>query len=129
MGSKTPFDAIVVGAGLVGLSLTLALLQQGWQVLLLDKRTAPDKPARQPFGIRDYQLDSGFSARVSALNSRSLNLMNDLGVDTDWFEQNSAVFHGMHVWDGDGTAKIEFEASGRIVENHFLEWALLPSCN
>ncbi|MBT3428213.1 MAG: hypothetical protein HN432_16505 [Gammaproteobacteria bacterium] len=125
MGSKTPFDAIVVGAGLVGLSLTLALLQQGWQVLLLDKRTAPDKPARQPFGVRDYQLDSGFSARVSALNSRSLNLMNDLGVDTDWFEQNSAVFHGMHVWDGDGTAKIEFEASGRIVENHFLEWALL----
>jgi len=125
MGSKTPFDAIVVGAGLVGLNLTLALLQQGWQVLLLDKRTAPDEPVRQPLRVRDYQLDSGFSARVSALNSRSLNFMNDLGIDVDWFGQNSAVFQGMHVWDGDGTASIEFEASGRIVENHYLEWALL----
>jgi len=125
MPGKASFDAIVVGAGLVGLSLTLALLQQGWQVLLVDKRTAPVKPDSKPVSVSGFQLDSGFSARVSALNSRSLTLLNELGIDATWLEQHSALFQGMHVWDGDGTAGIEFNASGRIVENHRLEWALL----
>lgn len=62
---------------------------------------------------------------MSALNSRSLTLLNELGIDATWLEQHSALFQGMHVWDGDGTAGIEFNASGRIVENHRLEWALL----
>ena len=125
MPGKASFDAIVVGAGLVGLSLTLALLQQGWQVLLVDKRSAPVKPDSKPVSVSGFQLDSGFSARVSALNSRSLTLLNELGIDATWLEQHSALFQGMHVWDGDGTASIEFDASGRIVENHRLEWALL----
>jgi len=125
MPGKASFDAIVVGAGLVGLSLTLALLQQGWQVLLVDKRSAPVKPDSKPVSASGFQLDSGFSARVSALNSRSLTLLNELGIDATWLEQHSALFQGMHVWDGDGTAGIEFNASGRIVENHRLEWALL----
>ena len=125
MPGKASFDAIVVGAGLVGLSLTLALLRQGWQVLLVDKRSAPVKPDSKPVSVSGFQLDSGFSARVSALNSRSLTLLNELGVDATWLEQHSALFQGMHVWDGDGTAGIEFNASGRIVENHRLEWALL----
>lgn len=125
MPGKASFDAIVVGAGLVGLSLTLALLQQGWQVLLVDKRSAPVKPDSKPVSVSGFQLDSGFSARVSALNSRSLTLLNELGIDATWLEQHSALFQGMHVWDGDGTAGIEFNASGRIVENHRLEWALL----
>ena len=125
MPGKASFDAIVVGAGLVGLSLTLALLQQGWQVLLVDKRSAPVKPDSKPVSVSGFQLDSGFSARVSALNSRSLALLNELGIDATWLEQHSALFQGMHVWDGDGTAGIEFNASGRIVENHRLEWALL----
>jgi 2-octaprenylphenol hydroxylase len=125
MSGKASFDAIVVGAGLVGLSLTLALLQQGWQVLLVDKRSAPVKPDSKPVSVSGFQLDSGYSARVSALNSRSLTLLNELGIDATWLEQHSALFQGMHVWDGDGTAGIEFEASGRIVENHRLEWALL----
>jgi 2-octaprenylphenol hydroxylase len=125
MPAKTPFDAIVVGAGMVGLSLTLALLQQGWQVLLVDKRSAPVKPDRQPVSVSGFQLNSGFSARVSAVNGRSLKLLNELGIDATWLEQNSALFQGMRVWDGDGTAGIEFDASGRIVENHRLEWALL----
>jgi len=125
MPGKASFDAIVVGAGLVGLSLTLALLRQGWQVLLVDKRSAPVKPDSKPVSVSGFQLDSGFSARVSALNSRSLTLLNELGIDATWLEQHSALFQGMHVWDGDGTAGIEFNASGRIVENHRLEWALL----
>lgn len=125
MPGKASFDAIVVGAGLVGLSLTLALLQQGWQVLLVDKRSAPVKPDSKPVSVSGFQLDAGFSARVSALNSRSLTLLNELGIDATWLEQHSALFQGMHVWDGDGTAGIEFNASGRIVENHRLEWALL----
>jgi len=125
MPGKASFDAIVVGAGLVGLSLTLALLRQGWQVLLVDKRSAPVKPDSKPVSASGFQLDSGFSARVSALNSRSLTLLNELGIDATWLEQHSALFQGMHVWDGDGTAGIEFNASGRIVENHRLEWALL----
>ena len=125
MPGKASFDAIVVGAGLVGLSLTLALLQQGWQVLLVDKRSAPVKPDSKPVSASGFQLDSGFSARVSALNSRSLTLLSELGIDATWLEQHSALFQGMHVWDGDGTAGIKFNASGRIVENHRLEWALL----
>jgi hypothetical protein len=40
--------------------------------------TAPVKPGSKPVSVSGFQLDSGFSARVSALNSRSLTLFNHI---------------------------------------------------
>ena len=64
-------DVLIVGAGMVGSALALALQGSGLQVLLLDG---------SPLSVKPFDPDATFEPRVSALSAASQRLLERLGV-------------------------------------------------
>ncbi len=108
-------DVVVVGAGLVGSAVALALAERGREVTLIE----PVAPVREHGRL-------GFDLRTVALSGPSQALLAGLGVD---LSDHGQVFRGMRVWEERGTAHLSFDASqteprsvdttrslGRIVE-------------
>jgi len=126
--SRGDFDIVVVGAGIAGSALALALRGSGWSVALVEAGPAarPELPAER--GLLD------FDRRVVALNPRSRRFLQDLGAWSAVADYRCCPYRHMTVWDGDGTACVEFDASetggeelGVIVENRALVSALLEA--
>ena len=127
-------DILIVGAGLVGLSLAAALDASGCglKVIVVDARDEPTIAADDQSSRDGYSLNSGIAARVSSINPGSKNLLARIGA---WERiPGSAIspFQQMQVWDGRGTSSIEFghpekEPLGFIVENQRIENALIAA--
>ncbi len=116
------FDAVVVGAGVVGCAAALALAECGCEVLLLDARL-PE--STMPAAGDEYDL------RVFALAQGSRRLLERLGAWALLPRDRIAPYRGMRVWDENGSGEIEFDASligeealGFIVEQRALLAAL-----
>lgn len=78
MTQPATFDAIIIGAGVSGLTTAYRLMKQGWQVQVIEA-------ADQPGGSVSSHRDQGFlweSGPNSALNTTPLvnQLINDLGI-------------------------------------------------
>lgn len=121
------YDLIIVGAGMVGATLAIALADTPLRIALLDA-VAFDQP------LAGKPTVSGYDPRVSALSAASEHILTQLGV---WplipFEARCAYRH-MHVWDAEGTGEIRFDAHslsehrlGHIIENHRIQQALLDT--
>ncbi|WP_263080738.1 FAD-dependent monooxygenase [Endozoicomonas sp. Mp262] len=117
------FDLIIVGGGMVGASLALALADSSMNIALIDQGSLEPEPV---------QLPSPFSPRVSALTEASVNLFKNLGVWQAMTLQRVCPYQAITVWDGEGTGEIHFDASsvardsiGYIVENCVIRNALL----
>lgn len=114
-------DVAIVGAGIAGSALALALSGQGLSVVIIEA---------QPFD--SGQLPSGlaledFDPRVVALNPRSQALLAQWGAWQGVADYRSCAYRHMTVWDADGTGAIDFDSSdigaaalGHIVENRAL---------
>ncbi len=87
-----PYDAIVVGAGLVGAAAALALGRAGRRVALVDRRRPAEARGRL-----------GFDVRTVALTPAGLEF---LGVDVP-----DARIRRMRVWEEEGTGHIEFDSA------------------
>jgi 2-polyprenylphenol 6-hydroxylase len=111
------YDVIIVGAGLVGASLACAIAQsdvaQNLRIAVIEAGS-------------DVQHFSGdhFDPRVVALTHASQKLLADIGCWDDIVAQRVCAYREMKVWDGEGTAAIEFDCAdvqqsylGHIVEN------------
>lgn len=116
-------DLLIVGAGMVGSALALALQDSGLEVLLLDG---------SPLSVKPFAADAAFEPRVSALSAASQRILERLGVWDGIAQRRSSPYTDMHVWDGSGTGQIHFSASsvhadvlGHIVENRVVQDALL----
>ncbi|UVM02381.1 2-octaprenyl-3-methyl-6-methoxy-1,4-benzoquinol hydroxylase [Pseudomonas atacamensis] len=116
-------DVLIVGAGMVGSALALALQDSGLEVLLLDG---------SPLSVKPFAADAAFEPRVSALSAASQRILERLGVWDGIAQRRSSPYTDMHVWDGSGTGQIHFSASsvhadvlGHIVENRVVQQALL----
>ncbi|MEE9678141.1 2-octaprenyl-3-methyl-6-methoxy-1,4-benzoquinol hydroxylase [Pseudomonas moraviensis] len=116
-------DVLIVGAGMVGSALALALQDSGLEVLLLDG---------SPLSVKPFAADAAFEPRVSALSAASQRILERLGVWDGIAQRRSSPYTDMHVWDGSGTGQIHFSASsvhadvlGHIVENRVVQDALL----
>ena len=118
-------DVLIAGGGMVGLALACALESSQLDVALVEAQALPtpvpdDKPA-----IDGMQLHSGFEARVSAINPAAKDFLTRVG---GWpAPARICPMERMQVWDGRGTAHIDFEAAsidepalGYIVENRNL---------
>lgn len=113
MKPNSQYPVVVVGAGLVGASLALALSQRlpHLSILLIDQQ-GPQEP------LAPEQMDP----RVVALNLASQTLLDQLGV---WQGLDRLCpYEQMQVWDGEGSGAIDFAARelgqeqlGWIVEN------------
>lgn len=119
--TNAPFDAIIIGGGMVGASIALALGQQGWQVALVEDQPVPDIPDE----------NTPFDVRVSALSPVSIAFLQQLGVWLCIRHTRAAPYRRMRVWDQAGTRDVTFDARdiglpelGYIVENGLIQAAL-----
>ncbi|HEY0893124.1 MAG TPA: 2-octaprenyl-6-methoxyphenyl hydroxylase [Cellvibrio sp.] len=115
--NNSEFDVIIVGAGLVGASLACTIAQtdaaQNLRIAVIEAGS-------------DVQHFSGdhFDPRVVALTHASQKLLTDIGCWDDIVAQRVCAYREMKVWDGEGTAAIEFDCAevqqshlGHIIEN------------
>jgi len=111
------YDFIIVGAGLVGASLACAIAQtdaaQNLRIAVIE-------------ASNNAQHFSGenFDPRVVALTHTSQKLLTSIGCWDEIVAQRVCAYREMKVWDGEGTAAIEFDCAevqqshlGHIVEN------------
>ena len=117
--SSHRYDVIIQGAGMVGLALAAALLQQGRRVALLESRPIE-------------RFDGGeMRLRVSALSLASEQMLRRLGAWETMQRLRVSPYRGMRVWDAEGGGEIAFDAGamgephlGHIVENEVTQSAL-----
>lgn len=116
-------DLIVVGAGMVGSVLALALEGSGLAVTLIDGGTLQVPP---------FSSADPFEPRVSALSMASQRILERVGAWPGIVGRRVSPYGEMDVWDGTGTGRIHFSATavhaqvlGHIVENRVIQDALL----
>jgi len=114
-------DIVVVGGGMIGLSLATKLAQQGRQVVVIERHDQPE-------------LTEELALRVSALNDRSRSVLADCDAWQKIQAHRTGPYNSMQVWDKDSPAHIEFSAEeinaediGAIVENNVAEHFLWES--
>jgi len=124
---KHTCDVAIVGAGMVGLSLALALQKDGIDAVVIDKN---DMAELQQQAHNQATEDNVYSPRVSAISLASQRLFEQLDV---WSSiTRKAPYQAMQVWEDQGFGSIDFDAQsshqhelGHIVENNLLVSALL----
>ncbi|HVT35053.1 MAG TPA: UbiH/UbiF/VisC/COQ6 family ubiquinone biosynthesis hydroxylase [Nevskiaceae bacterium] len=121
-------DVIVVGGGVVGAALTLALQRHGYDVVMVERGAAP----------RSWDA-SRYDLRVYALSPASIALLDELGAWAPMRAARVSPYRRMRVWDDDPAQALVFDAAdaraaqlGCIVENELMLsclWQLLPSAS
>jgi 2-octaprenylphenol hydroxylase len=118
-------DLIIVGAGMVGSTLALALQDAGLTIKLIDSG---------PLEAQPFALSDPFEPRVSALSAASQRILERVGAWPGIVSRRASPYTKMHVWDGSGTGQIDFSAAsvhaevlGHIVENRVVQDALLDA--
>jgi len=116
-------DLIIVGAGMVGSTLALALQDAGLKIVLIDAG---------PLQVQHFAAEDVFEPRVSALSAASQRILGRVGAWSGIVERRASPYSDMQVWDGSGTGHIHFSAAsvhaevlGHIVENRVVQDALL----
>ena len=117
-------DVAIVGGGLVGGSLAVALADAGVSVVLVDARSGP-------LAASEAEADSGFDQRVFALRPASRQFLESCGIWRHVDGERVAPVHRMLVTGDDGGSRLNFDAyrSGMvelavIAENRVLQAAV-----
>lgn len=126
VGESRKFDVVVVGAGIAGASLALALRDSGLSVAVVEAQPVACPPLPETSGVNDFDL------RVSALTPRSCAFLRELGAWQAIADYRYCTYRHMTVWDAQGTGQIEFDESdvggaalGHIVENRAIVGSLI----
>jgi 2-octaprenylphenol hydroxylase len=117
------YDVIIVGAGLVGLTLAALLLAQDVKVAVVDARSI--EMAILPEHVA--------ATRTSAINIASQGVLDKAGVWEEIVQSGRlSPFERMFVWDSKGRGEISFDCTeiaesrlGYILENAVISNALL----
>jgi 2-octaprenylphenol hydroxylase len=120
---ETRADLLIVGAGMVGSALALALQNSGLNILLVDN---------SPLSVKPFDPTAAFEPRVSALSAASQRILQRLNVWDGIVSRRASPYGDMEVWDGSGTGQVHFSAAsvhaevlGHIVENRVIQDALV----
>ncbi len=113
------FDIVIVGGGIVGLTLANELIDTEFSVALVERSEL--KPVNE-------EPD----CRVSAINRIALQRYSQTGVFDSPLAERLCAFEKMFVWDQTGAGQIQFDSAelgvpelGAIVENNVLQQMLL----
>ena len=125
MAEPRQFDVVIIGAGIAGASLAVALSGAGLSIALVEAQALDATPLPQAAGLCD------FDPRVSALTPRSRQFMQQQGAWDAIAAYRHCAYEHMTVWDAEGTGQIEFDRAevgaaelGYIVENRAIVHAL-----
>ncbi len=113
------FDIVIVGGGIVGLSLANELVGTDFTVAIIE---------RNPLASVTDDID----CRVSAINRLALKRFQHTGVWQSPLVERACAFEKMFVWDQTGAGQIQFDSAemgvselGAIIENKVLQQMLL----
>jgi 2-octaprenylphenol hydroxylase len=117
------FDVLIVGAGMVGLTLALALRKTSNLTVAIADTLSISALTNEP------------EVRVSAINVASQTIFENLGVWSAIIAQRTQAYQKMHIWDKAGLGKLDFSVSdlapfpnndhlGLIIENKVMRNAL-----
>lgn len=114
--STLQHQIIVVGGGPVGAAAALALSQQGFEVALLERGSAP--PAYDP---------AGYDLRVYALAPHSARLLDGLGVWPEVLARRASPYGAMRVWERGPEHALRFDCAdtGRAELGWIVEHSLV----
>lgn len=87
-------DLVIVGAGMVGSALALALEGSGLEVLLVDGGSLDVAP---------FKPEAPYEPRVSALSEASRRILQRLHAWDGIVARRAEPYREMQVWDGSGT--------------------------
>jgi len=108
------FDVLIVGAGMVGLTLALALR----------KTTDLNIAIADTLPVNDLTPEP--EVRVSAINIASQTLFENLEVWSDIKLNRLQPYQNMHIWDKGGLGKLDFSIDdlGNFPHNENLGWII-----
>lgn len=126
-----PFDAAVVGGGMVGATAAVALRRQGLSVALVERSRPPEGPVPAPPAAADEAAAGhGVGAdpgRVSAINEGSRRLLAELGLWDAVAASGPGVIETIEVTDGGRSGRTVLDrdeagvaALGHVVANRAL---------
>ena len=124
-------DIVIVGGGIAGLSLALALSKTNLKIIVLDKTSLQ---VEYDCGQHTRVSTLNYDLRVSALNQASRQLFETINI---WDElvstEKVTPLKNMLIWEEDGTGNLDFNVKlskrndnlGFIVENSLMREILL----
>ena len=128
MTQPSEADLVIVGAGMVGLTLAALLADSGLKIRVLESR---EIEPQQALAWELSQRATGYDPRVSALTVASQQVLSVAGVWEQIQQMRLMPYRAMDVWDGEGTGQIRFDCTelhepclGHIVENRVTQAAL-----
>lgn len=118
------FDVVIVGGGMVGATLAVALASEPTLKIALVEARLPD--AVQP--------DDQYDLRVSALTRSSETILKRLGIWSQLPAERLSAFTDMRVWEN-ADSELHFNSAdmgepwlGHLLENRVLQSASLAQC-
>lgn len=118
--ADTQVDVVIVGAGMVGLTLANLLVMQGKTIAIIDRSAPPEFDSNQPY-----------DARVTAVSPGSKAIFEHVNAWAPMHDKRVTPYDAMVVWDEASDAKINFNAQdlghpnlGHIVENVVIQSSL-----
>tara|TARA_R110001583_G_scaffold39399_6_gene126255 strand:- start:13199 stop:14509 length:1311 start_codon:yes stop_codon:yes gene_type:complete len=108
------FDVLIVGAGMVGLTLALALRKTSNLTIAIADTLPVSELTAEP------------EVRVSAINVTSQTIFENLGVWSAIIAQRTQVYQHMHIWDKAGLGKLDFSVNDldAFPQNEHLGWII-----
>ena len=121
----TQVDVIIIGGGMVGCTLAVALSQEpSLNILIIE--------AVKPTPISETER---FDLRICALNQASESLLTQLAIWQHIPSQRQGAFHKMIIWEDQhnslefNSTETDFPTLGTLVENRQLQQAALHVCH
>ncbi|VAW60152.1 2-polyprenylphenol hydroxylase, partial [hydrothermal vent metagenome] len=118
------YDVIIIGGGMVGLTLSCLLAQNDIKVALIEAQQPEDLDASAPYGLR-----------VSAISKSTQQVFKNTGAWQGMLNRRACAYQHMHVWDATGEGCIHFDAAemgldsiGHIIENRIIQFSLYEQC-
>ncbi len=115
------YDVVIVGAGMVGLTVACALGDTGLRVAVLEANEIETAWPEESIGLR-----------VSAITHSTRQVFEGVGAWQGMCERRVNRYADMHVWDASGSGMIHFDSAesgaamlGYIIENRIIQAALL----
>lgn len=108
------FDVLIVGAGMVGLTLALALRKTSNLTIAIADTLPVSELTPEP------------EVRVSAINVASQTLFENLDVWSAIIDQRTQAYQHMHIWDKAGVGKLDFAVNdlNAFPKNEYLGWII-----
>lgn len=122
--SSKQFDVVIVGGGMVGATLAVALATEPRLKIALIEALQPEP----------IQPDAPYDLRVSALTRSSETILRKLGIWSLLPQERLSAFTDMRVWEN-AASELHFNSAdmgepwlGHLLENRLLQSASLAQC-